>query len=85
MCFKTMTNEKSSTISLTLSNINTILFLHKITLRCCILGRGSYLFNGALIKPGWVLTVANVLPGASKLQVVLGTSRVSAILRTSSS
>ncbi|KAK2566870.1 Transmembrane protease serine 6 [Acropora cervicornis] len=34
--------------------------------------RGSYLFNGALIKPGWVLTVANVLPGASKLQVVLG-------------
>lgn len=34
--------------------------------------RGYYLFNGALIKPGWVLTVANVLPGASKLQVVLG-------------
>lgn len=42
--------------------------------------RGYYLFNGALIKPGWVLTVANVLQvkkGAkpikpSKLQVVLG-------------
>ena len=41
------------------------------------LGRGYYLFNGALIKPGWVLTVANVLPGASKLQVVLGKPCVS--------
>lgn len=42
--------------------------------------RKSYLFNGALIKPGWVLTVANVLQvkkgvtplKPNRLQVVLG-------------
>ena len=45
-----------------------------------LLGRDSYLFNGALIKPGWVLTVANVLQvkkgvtsiKPNRLQVILG-------------
>lgn len=46
-----------------------------------LLERYNFLFNGALIKPGWVLTVANILQvkkGAKpikphKLRVVLGT------------
>lgn len=61
------------------SNKQRVAFLSWLSL-CLLLGRGYYLFNGALIKPGWVLTVANVLQvkkGAkpikpSKLQVVLG-------------
>lgn len=46
-----------------------------------LLERYNFLFNGALIKPGWVLTVANILQVKKgvkpikphKLRVVLGT------------
>jgi len=46
-----------------------------------IISGKTFLFNGALIKPGWVLTIANVLwrdghlIKPKKLRVVLGMSR----------